>query len=218
MKIVAHRGFWLSKKEQNSLKAIKRAIINGYGIEIDVRDRLGEIVISHDPAKRNALTLKKVLAECAKLADFRKVVFAINIKSAGLNKMLFSLLKKYQILRNSFVFDMSIPDHCNFVKFTKSVPSAVRHSDIEKEWPLYRESSWVWLDEMKKGWIDEKAILLHYRRGKKVCIVSPELHKRNFNSAWNKYLKLPSKIRDSIALCTDYPKQAEVFFNGGRKK
>ena len=46
-------------------------------------------------------------------------------------------------------------------------------------------------------------------QGKKVCIVSPDLHKREYKSVWEKY-----KNVKGIMLCTDYPKEAEVYFNG----
>ena len=36
MKIIAHRGFWVDREDQNSLDAFKKALDMGFGIEIDV--------------------------------------------------------------------------------------------------------------------------------------------------------------------------------------
>lgn len=35
MKIIAHRGFWKTESEKNTMKAIQRAIDSGYGFETD---------------------------------------------------------------------------------------------------------------------------------------------------------------------------------------
>ena len=46
--ILAHRGVWGSKEEQNSRSAIKHALAGGFGIETDIRDHDGQVVLSHD--------------------------------------------------------------------------------------------------------------------------------------------------------------------------
>ena len=51
--IIAHRGYWCCEKEQNSERAFRKALSGGYGIETDVRDLNGEIVISHAPPKQS---------------------------------------------------------------------------------------------------------------------------------------------------------------------
>ena len=38
MQILAHRGFWREKKEQNSLASLAKAFEMGFGIETDLRD------------------------------------------------------------------------------------------------------------------------------------------------------------------------------------
>ena len=50
VEIIAHRGLWNSKIQQNSKEAIKNAINDGFSIETDIRDYDGaKIGISHDP-------------------------------------------------------------------------------------------------------------------------------------------------------------------------
>lgn len=41
MKLLAHRGFWQEKEEQNSLIALQKSFEMGLGIETDLRDRGG---------------------------------------------------------------------------------------------------------------------------------------------------------------------------------
>ena len=43
---------------------------------------------------------------------------------------------------------------------------------------------------------------------KEVCIVSPDLHKREYKKVWNIYRNI-----NGIMLCTDYPMEAKEFFN-----
>ena len=38
IEILAHRGFWREKKEQNSLASLAKAFEMGFGIETDLRD------------------------------------------------------------------------------------------------------------------------------------------------------------------------------------
>ena len=47
MKIIAHRGLWKKKSEQNTIKSINEALMNDYGIETDIRDYRNKIVVSH---------------------------------------------------------------------------------------------------------------------------------------------------------------------------
>ena len=57
MQILAHRGRWRSPSEKNSEGAFRAALSAGYGIETDIRDFDGRLVISHDPARADAMDL-----------------------------------------------------------------------------------------------------------------------------------------------------------------
>ena len=61
MEIIAHRGFWKKKVDQNTQASFKMAIEYGYGIETDIRDQNGQIVISHDLPRGRMLKLKDLL-------------------------------------------------------------------------------------------------------------------------------------------------------------
>ncbi|MDL0110362.1 MULTISPECIES: hypothetical protein [Campylobacter] len=43
IEILAHRGFWREKNEQNSLASLAKAFEMGFGIETDLRDGGGVI-------------------------------------------------------------------------------------------------------------------------------------------------------------------------------
>lgn len=69
MQIIAHRGFWRDKNEQNFLIAFKRAFENGFGVEMDLRGFENELFISHDIANHNSLKAEdffKLLAKFLK--------------------------------------------------------------------------------------------------------------------------------------------------------
>ena len=45
IEILAHRGFWKREGEKNTKVAFERAFDNGFGIETDLRDVKGEIIV-----------------------------------------------------------------------------------------------------------------------------------------------------------------------------
>ena len=48
MIILSHRGCWNRDSEKNSIKAFEASFSLGFGVETDLRDYNGEIVISHE--------------------------------------------------------------------------------------------------------------------------------------------------------------------------
>ena len=54
----------------------------------------------------------------------------------------------------------------------------------------------------------------YLKQGKKVCIVSPELHKREYLTLWDSLRPLSKqKEYNNLLLCTDHPDQAKKYFN-----
>lgn len=227
--IIAHRGFWIDKHEQNSLIAFKRAFENGFGVESDFRGFNDELFISHDIANSSTLKANELFSLYAK---FTPMPLAINVKSDGLQDLLKLNLIKFGI-KNYFAFDMSNPDMMGFQRANLSF--FTRQSDMEKECVLYGGAKGVWLDEFTRHWIDESVILSHLEQGKQICIVSPELHGRDFQSEWSEYKSIFKEIKAKsaqifaknfndvsnlhtlnswhIALCTDFPHLAAEFFS-----
>lgn len=218
MKIVAHRGFWLGRGEQNTVRAFQRALDYGFGIELDLRDAGRRLVISHDLPRANAPALAGVLHTLSRHRNFGAVLFALNIKSDGIEGKVAALVRRFDMRKNSFVFDMSVPSQYIFHRDYHGVLAcACRHSDVETEPVLYRVSRWVWMDELQRPWIRNAAILRHLARGKQVVIVSPELHQRPHRAAWQRYRRLAAGRQNRLALCTDLPVEAREFFGEERR-
>jgi glycerophosphoryl diester phosphodiesterase len=211
MKIISHRGLWSSKPYQNTIQAFQQSFNNGFGIETDIRDFNGELVISHDVADEKSTSLEKFFELYNSINN--SLTLALNIKSDGLQNKLEHLISKYAI-ENYFVFDMSIPDHKQYIN--KKLLTYLRLSDYESDLSLYDYSFGIWLDAFDKIWYDKDLISKHTSLNKQVCIVSEELHRRDHNHHWNFLLKEKIHLLDNVILCTDFPELAKNFFNNER--
>ena len=118
--IICHRGWWTHPREQNTLGAFSRALDRGWGIEVDVRDLNGSLVVSHDPPSYSpdhwvtgkngpALLFVAVL----ELVGDRPNTIAVNIKSCGLAEM----VSKLKAPKNWFFFDMATNDKKEYDKY-----------------------------------------------------------------------------------------------------
>lgn len=209
MIVISHRGYWLNPSEKNTSKAFKRSFSLGFGTETDIRDRNSKLVISHDMADKKSITVDEFF-EIYK--DFKaSLPLALNIKADGLQTELKLLLTKYKV-ENYFVFDMAVPDGLQYAK--QKFQIFTRHSEYESQPPYYDIAQGVWLDEFNGHWISDEIIEMHLRQNKALCIVSPDLHKRDHQQEWKHYKDLEAKIgKDKIMLCTDFPEQAQEYFN-----
>lgn len=209
MKIIAHRGFWIEEREKNTLYALERALKNGYGIETDLRDYKEDLVISHNIANEKSIKLEdffQLYCECG-----NRALLALNVKADGIQKMLETLLVKYDI-ENYFLFDMSIPELV--VNSSRNLRFYTRSSDIERECVLYDKAAGIWVDAFyDENWLDEKVVMRHIKANKEVCLVSPELHGNDFTRVWKLLKETGLYKNDLLALCTDMPDSAEEYFN-----
>ena len=214
--ILAHRGNWNVEITKNSLKALNLSVQNGFGIETDLRDHNGKIVISHDMPNDSNILFEDFLADYkVKLLDQNKEVYlALNIKSDGLYIELKKLLNNFKVTKY-FVFDMSIPD--TFGYLTEEIDFFLRHSDFEEPHKNFKKYSGIWVDCFEREWFTPEDIKAYTNSNKKVCFVSPELHNRPYKKCWNMikcYLEtLDSADTKNIMICTDKPFEAKDFFN-----
>lgn len=207
MEIISHRGYWKKITEQNTTTAFNRSFSLGFGVEIDVRDCCGKLVISHDIPNSKAVDFREFLELHT---GYKNMPLAINIKADGLQTILYNLLKKYKIT-NYFVFDMSVPDGLIYLNLKMKV--FTRQSEVEPIPPFFNRADGVWMDEFHSDWITTSKIKENLIKNKKVCIVSPELHNRAYLPAWRKYKKLSKNHNTkNIMLCTDFPERARRFF------
>jgi glycerophosphoryl diester phosphodiesterase len=192
--IFAHRGEWNDAAAPNSASGIRKALANGFGVETDIRDFQGEIVISHDPCVGSNFD-----EFCDFLGDESR--FAINIKSDGLA----TKLQHYSdaiLQSSSFVFDCSFPELLRYKQ--AGIPHAMRFSEYEKEMPW--KPDFIWLDAFESDWWLEDANLLKTFESIPTVIVSPELHKRDHIKVWERVIELRSGGLD-ISICTDFPNE-----------
>lgn len=91
--IIAHRGWWKTPEEQNTLPAFARAFDAGIGVELDVRDWERYLVVAHDPPSARAMDgpkgdrgLLRFQEVCDLLSEYNglNVTLAVNVKSCGL--------------------------------------------------------------------------------------------------------------------------------------
>lgn len=206
MRIISHRGWWRQPHEKNSMAAFAHSFANGYGTETDVRDLDGQLVISHDmPRAAEALPLAPVLA----LAHAHGVPLAINIKADGLAGPLHDALQAFPGL-DWFVFDMSVPDMRGHL--AQGNPTYTRCSEVEPQPAYLDRAQGIWLDALDTPWLNAREIERVLSWGKPVCLVSPELHRRDPLPLWQAI----TTIADTslLTLCTDLPDQAQQHILG----
>jgi len=210
MIVLSHRGLWRNEKEKNTEAAFRRSFDLGFGTETDVRDYCGELVISHDIADKSSMSLDNFFKIYNSYS--KDLTLALNIKSDGLQNKLLTELNKHEI-SNYFVFDMSVPDGLACLK--AGLRTFTRQSEFEPYPAFYEAALGIWMDEFTDHWVDEAMINNHLTKDKKICIVSPELHKRPMLKEWQHYKRICDglKARNNIMICTDLPEEAERMFN-----
>ena len=179
-RLLAHRGIWNEFQTGNSPEALTSAVEYGYGIETDLRDYLGTLVVEHDLSSSESTSVA-ILVE---LVNSRSVgaegPIALNIKSDGLLKLVTSFSKELSEARH-FYFDMSFPQMLQYARHR--LPIAVRVSEFEPvDWGLIAAlnlgSRW-WLDAFDSDWWLKDPVARRLVAGGEVHIVSPELHGRD---------------------------------------
>jgi hypothetical protein len=207
MFILSHRGLWKQASEKNSVGALKLSLDSGFGLETDIRDHNGELVISHDMPKGDELTFRAFLQMYKETNS--NLPLALNVKADGLQALVKTEMARLDLL-NFFVFDMSIPDTLPYLR--EGIPVFGRQSEIEKEIYFYQDLAGVWIDSFFEDWLEESVLTGHLKAGKKVALVSPELHRRPYRDFWQKLSRFSCIGENAIMLCTDYPEEARLHF------
>lgn len=207
MKIISHRGYWKQDSEKNSREAFIRSFELGFGAETDVRDAVGKILISHDPPNGEEISFEEMLQLHSEIDE--TLPLALNVKADGLQAMAAGLLRLHG-LADYFFFDMSIPDMIGYHK--AGLRFFTRRSELETEPVLLKQASGVWVDLFQSDWITESIVNSYFDLKKKVCLVSPDLHKRDHRPFWEDLSKWDTRYDDRLMLCTDFPEQAQRLF------
>lgn len=202
---------FLTESEKNTQVALRRALDEGFGIETDLRDFDGRVIISHDPPLASPLptSLQWLLKQIVSVSSACRI--GLNIKSDGLSAMIESELKAAEIDSNQFfVFDMSVPDSLSYLK--GALPIYSRISDYEPVPTFPDKSKGVWIDNFSGSFQQVKCAKDFINQGVRVAIVSPELHHRNRENVWNEIQTAELHLSPLFELCTDFPVEAAKRF------
>jgi hypothetical protein len=206
MKILSHRGYWLSSAEKNSPLALSRSFQLGFGTETDVRDLGGKLIVSHDMPTGGELGWDEMLV----LLEGKRLPIAVNVKSDGLADAV-ALAMNRRLVSDWFAFDMSVPDMRQWIK--RGLPVFTRASEVERTPAYYAQAQGVWLDAFDSVWYDVGLIEGFLLEGKCVCIVSEELHGRVPQAQWEMIRSAKWASNDNVMICTDKPVDAKAFFS-----
>lgn len=206
MQIISHRGYWQSANEKNSNAAFARSFSLGFGVETDIRDHNGDIVIAHDMPNGNEICLRDFLHILCQHNP--SLPLALNVKSDGLATLLKQELQNFDNM-NYFVFDMSVPDMMSYIHH--HIPFFTRMSEYETTPILLDKAQGVWLDCFGSDiWYSQQQIL-DLLATKKICVVSSELHGHDYKKLWQRLIDIA--YHPNLMLCTDYPQQAQEYFD-----
>ena len=212
VEILAHRGWWQRPAERNTLAALERAFAAGLGVETDVRDCSGEMVVSHDPPIHGMLLFRKLLEAYAKAGQ--PGYLALNVKADGLQEAVGGLLGEFAVERY-FMFDMSVPDALQWIK--AGVRTFTRQSEYEHSPVLYELAAGVWVDGFESEWYSRELIAGHLAAGKMVAVISPEIHGRDPAAVWKMLQNVAGGLqagRPQLFVCTDRVAEARRVFHG----
>ena len=205
MIVLSHRGYWKEAAEKNRPVAFHRSYDLGFGTETDVRDLRGELMIAHDMPTGEEISLAAMLDILAG----RTLPLAMNVKADGLARALKAVMDARGVA-DWFTFDMSVPE--TVVQLRLGLPVFTRASEYEMPPPLYDRAIGVWLDAFTGQWWEPAVAEGFLRDGKRVCIVSPELHGRDHLPLWNSLEASGLAAHPALMLCTDLPEDARARF------
>ena len=140
------------------------------GIEFDIRDTGGEIVVQHDPFLGGQL-----FTEFLKFCPSNKF-YIVNVKSEGIERRAIADLEAHGITQ-FFLLDCSIPMMVRLGKMGER-RLAVRFSEYESHATVEAMApfvSWVWVDVFTQLPLTSLVETFIRNRGLKLCLVSPEL-------------------------------------------
>lgn len=210
LEILAHRGWWTRPEDRNSEAALARAFAAGYGVETDLRDCAGEIVVSHDMPQPGAMTFEALLD--LYLSYPTRPTLALNVKADGMAAVVADRLAARGITQY-FVFDMSVPDTLGYLALGLCV--FTRRSEFERGSVLDDRAAGIWLDAFDDPFVAVADLDAVLDGGQIAALVSPELHRKPHDEAWQAWraaLGMRKPGGDRVMLCTDLPDHAQEFF------
>jgi len=141
------------------------------GVEIDVRDFNGKLVLGHDPLGYNYEDLENFL----KNLEGRSVI--ANIKSERLEKPFISSLNKYSPFSDYFFLDSSLSIIANNGNNLNFASRFSEYESINTSIALINASlvKWIWIDTFTKLPLDVSNVKTLNSLKAKKCLTSPDL-------------------------------------------
>ena len=206
-RILAHRGLSKTVGQGGDLSHhdISRALKRGFGVEVDLRDMNGILVISHDPPREDEkpMPFQDFLESLENQRLNEKQIVAINIKSSGLSQLM------PEIEAEHFFFDLATPDMISFTK--RGLNVAARVSEYEPLGAYSAEMDYFWVDGFEDdSFFSEGGLRPLLNLDALKVLVSPELHGRSPFEAWAQISDLFLE-RTDLAICTDLPEEFARF-------
>ncbi len=178
----------------NTIKELNSVPVE-YGVEIDLRDQNGRVILSHEPFCGGEEFEKY-------LKHYKHKHLILNIKSERIEEKVLEHIKERGI-KDYFFLDSSFPMiYLLSSKNEKNI--ALRFSEFERIDTILAmrgKARWVWVDCFTKLPINKKNYAALKNAGFKLCLVSPELQNRpeDINNYCN-YLQKERILFDAV--CT----------------
>jgi hypothetical protein len=103
---------------------------------------------------------------------------------------------------------MSIPEMLKYKNI--GLKYFTRLSEYEKDPIMIENATGIWLDAFETEWYDEDYLNGLLQNKKDICIVSAELHGRDYTNQWALIKGLNDQ--NNLMLCTDKPNEAREYF------
>jgi hypothetical protein len=185
------------KHRVNAIQELKE-VPKKYGVEIDLRLYMGEVVLSHNPFEGGDKFKMW-------LDHFQHKTLILNVKEDGLEDFIVGTLRDRGI-SDYFFLDQPFPTLRKSI--IAGLPTALRLSEYEN--PINLEDlkpDWIWLDSFTGNWsyLEKHSEWLRTEKVK-LCIVSPELQGRLNTHEAQSIIDLMGKLNLRIdAACTKFP-------------
>ena len=171
-----------------------------YGVEVDIRSNNGRLIIHHDP-------LKEGVDFEEWLRFYQHQILILNVKEEGLETRLIELMQQHHIT-DYFFLDQSFPFLIKWSRLGEHHCAArvSEYESIETALTLAGKIDWVWVDSFTHFPLSSEDAKRLQDAGFKLCLVSPELQGRSFDTEIPLLANLLNErtIR-ADAICTKQP-------------
>ncbi len=179
----------------NTLEQLK-TIPTHYGVELDIRDKYNELIITHDAFVQGHNW-------DIYLQHYKQQLCIANVKTEGIEQKIISDFEQHNI-ENYFLLDVSLPFLVKLSNqgFKKMAVRFSEYEPIELAMQFAGKVDWLWVDCFKHLPLNTQNYA-QLKRHFKICIVSPELQGHNvemIHQFKNVFLQLPVN-----AVCTKHP-------------